>query len=79
MNYIDSYTTTVRMLPVCECGQVISDLVLDMYIDVAESGYKYSNFTFTPGRCPNCGKYIEFSAQPGFRIILKLRILKRIR
>ena len=54
-----SWTTTVHMLPVCECGQVISNLVLDMYIDEAESGYKYSKFTFTPGRCPNCGKYIE--------------------
>ena len=56
MNKLDSYTTTVHMLPVCECGQVISNLVFDMYI---ESGYKYSKFTFMLGRCPNCGKYIE--------------------
>ena len=54
-----SWTTTVHMLPVCECGQVISNLVLDMYIDEAKSGYKYSKFTFTPGRCPNRAKYIE--------------------
>ena len=34
MNKLDSYTTTVHMLPVCECGQVISALVLDMYIEL---------------------------------------------
>ena len=59
MNKLDSYTTTVHMLPVCECGQVISDRVLCMYIDETESGYKYSKFAFYPAQCPNCGKYIE--------------------
>ena len=59
MNKFDSYTTTVHMLPVCECGQVISDLVLDMYVDSTESGYKYPKFSFYPTQCPNCGKYIE--------------------
>ncbi len=58
MNYLDSYTTTVCMPPVCKCGQVISDLELDVYIDDTGLGYKYSEFTFMSGRCPNCGKYI---------------------
>lgn len=59
MNYMDSETVTVSMEPVCECGQVIDDLVLDMYVDETESGYKYPKLVFQPARCPNCKKYIE--------------------
>lgn len=50
MNLIDSSTTTLRMLPVCECGQVIDDLVLDIIP---------GNVFFQPMHCPNFGKYIE--------------------
>lgn len=47
------------MFPVCECGQVIPDLVLDVNINKAGSGDLYQQFHFEPSCCPNCGKYIE--------------------
>lgn len=61
IDLVNSYTTTVRMLPVCECGQIIDDLMLEVYIDEIEfePGYKYSKYSFHPAKCPNCRKYID--------------------
>ncbi len=41
MNLIDSSTTTVRMLPVCECGQAISDLRAEInLIPIGNTNYR---------------------------------------
>lgn len=47
---------TIRLLPVCECGHIISDLELDQ----TESwcGNEYC-VPFTPAVCPNCNQIIE--------------------
>lgn len=49
-------TTTVMLLPVCECGNIIAGLVVDQIIDV--DGWKCKR-PFTPERCPRCNKMIE--------------------
>lgn len=59
MPLISRQSVIVNMLPVCECGKVIPDLVLDVDINKAGSGDLYQQFHFEPSCCPNCGKYIE--------------------
>lgn len=58
-DFIPRQSVRISMLPVCECGQVIPDLVLDVDINKAGSGDLYQQFHFEPSCCPNCGKYIE--------------------
>ena len=48
--------TTLKLLPVCECGYVIRDLELDS-IEVL-CGWKYI-VPFKPSRCPNCNQFID--------------------
>lgn len=60
MNFIESNFTTLRMLPVCECGQVISDWVMSIDIDETSNGLKFVTPSFSPSCCPNCGKTIEY-------------------
>lgn len=48
--------TTIKLLPVCECGYVLRDLELNH--TEALCGWKYS-VPFTPSSCPNCHKFIE--------------------
>lgn len=52
-------TTILRMLPVCECGQLIPDFNIEVSLEKIESRYDYPNFIFHPDRCPSCGKYIN--------------------
>lgn len=59
MNTLESQFTTLHMLPVCECGQVISDLIINTDIDETSNGLKFVVPSFSPSRCPNCGKTIE--------------------
>jgi hypothetical protein len=49
--------TTVMLLPVCECGNVIPGLVVDTIVDV--DGWKH-RLPFTPEICPRCKKLIDF-------------------
>jgi hypothetical protein len=48
--------TTVMLLPVCECGNVIPGLVVDTIVDV--DGWKVKR-PFAPYECPRCKKFIE--------------------
>lgn len=48
--------TTLRLLPVCECGHIIDGLIIDQIVDT--DGWK-SIRPFAPDRCPNCNKVIE--------------------
>ena len=50
---------TLRLLPVCECGYVISDLEIDIIVDT--DGWK-SKRCFSPDRCPHCGRLFECMA-----------------
>ena len=59
MPLISRQSVIVNMLPVCECGKVIPNLGLDVYINKTESGYLYPKLHFNPSSCPYCGKYIE--------------------
>ena len=53
------YKTTLRMLPVCDCGYVFREgLVVSEDLNEA-IGFKYVTHTFTPAMCPNCKKQIE--------------------
>lgn len=49
-------STTVKLLPVCECGHIIRNLEINQ----TESwcGFEY-NVPFTPSVCPNCHQIIE--------------------
>ena len=49
-------TTTVMLLPVCECGNIIAGLEVDKIVDV--DGWKCIR-PFTPDVCPRCKKLIE--------------------
>lgn len=49
-------TTTVMLLPVCECGNIIAGLVVDDIVDV--DGWKCIR-PFAPDRCPRCNKMIK--------------------
>lgn len=49
-------TTTVMLLPVCECGNIIAGLVVDQIVDV--DGWKCKR-PFAPERCPRCNKMIK--------------------
>lgn len=49
--------TTVMLLPVCKCGNVIAGLEVDQIID--SNGWKCKR-PFTPERCPRCNKMIEY-------------------
>lgn len=49
-------TTTITLLPVCECGNVIADLEIDKIVDV--EGWKCKR-PFVPYECPRCQRLIE--------------------
>lgn len=51
-------SVTLTMLPVCECGQVISDLACGIIDKDIFNGFKYQHAFFQPMYCPNCGRYI---------------------
>lgn len=52
-------STTLTMLPVCECGTVIPDVEIELESVKNNSGYVSSNIHFYPFECPNCGSHIE--------------------
>ena len=56
---VDNKSTTLKMLPVCECGQVIPDLEYGDEVDVLSNGYKHLKPMFQPMVCPNCKRHIE--------------------
>ena len=45
-DFIPRQSVRISMFPVCECGQVIPDLVLDVDINKAGSGDLYQQFHF---------------------------------
>ena len=49
-------TTTVMLLPVCECGNIVAGLEVNRIVDV--DGWKCIR-PFTPYECPRCKKVIE--------------------
>lgn len=49
-------TTTVMLLPVCECGNIITGLEVNKIVDV--HNWKCMR-PFTPDICPRCQKLIE--------------------
>ena len=55
------YTTTVRMMPVCNCGHIfVRGLVYHESIEEANGApVKYKRGCFTPMNCPMCNRYIE--------------------
>jgi len=48
--------TTLKLLPVCECGYVFRDLELNHTETLC--GWEYL-VPFTPSLCPNCNRLIE--------------------
>lgn len=59
MSLYDLFETSVHMLPVCECGQIISDLYAEVPDIEPPNRFKYPSIFFYPPRCPNCGRYIK--------------------
>ena len=55
------HITTLRMLPVCNCGHIfVSGLVYHESIeDSPKAPVKYKIGCFTPMNCPKCNRYIE--------------------
>lgn len=49
-------STTLELLPVCECGYILSDLKIGRIVDT--DGWK-SMRPFTPDYCCNCGRIIK--------------------
>lgn len=65
MAYYNNYYDGVylKLLPVCECGEIIKDAYACQTTDKTESGYNYSTVSIDPVCCPFCGQTIK-----GFQI-----------
>ncbi len=50
--------TTLKLLPVCECGYIIRDLQIGKDV-IEQNGIKYGVPYIRPADCPNCHKEIE--------------------
>ena len=61
MNYYDG--VHLKLLPVCECGEILRNADACEVISNTESGYKYSTVKINPACCPFCGETIR-----GFKI-----------
>lgn len=56
---MDKYTTTLKMLPVCECGHIFEDGIV-LYKDIAEiNNLKHAINRIDPPYCPSCKRKIE--------------------
>lgn len=53
-----SVLNTIPVIPVCNCGRVIKDLVYVRYDEKFDSDMKPRGY-FIPRNCPKCGKKIE--------------------
>ena len=57
MQFTEKYSTTLSMLPVCECGHVIRDVKANIH--TKRDGWHHLDCTISPTHCPNCGAHID--------------------
>lgn len=50
---------TLKMLPVCECGEIIRDIYAVEQFWKDDGGYRHKKVGFSPVCCPFCGNTIE--------------------
>ena len=56
---MDDYKTTLKMLPVCNCGYIFREGII-IHEDInTKNKIKYATHTIEPAICPNCKKEIE--------------------
>lgn len=65
---MEDYKTTLRMLPVCNCGYIFRDGII-IHEDINEkNGIKHATYSIEPQKCPNCGKEIEQIEHYGYTV-----------
>lgn len=61
MTYYDG--VYLKLLPVCECGEILRDAYGCEKINTIEGGYKFSTVDISPVCCPFCGQTVR-----GFKV-----------